>query len=60
MKVKYQGFAIDRFSALKTRKTRYYGSEYAAYKAAEKLCKKWFSGDRGMTHVESIIVLGEK
>lgn len=55
MKMKYQGYAIDRFSALETRKTKFYATEYEAHKAAEKLCKKYFSGDRGMVRVESTL-----
>ncbi len=57
MNIKYQGYAIDRFSALETRKTKFYAAEYDAHRAAEKLCKKYFSGDRGMVRVESIVVL---
>ena len=56
MNKKYEGYAIDRFSSLPTRKTRKYSTEFEAHKAAEKLCKKYFSGDRGMVKVECVLI----
>ena len=58
MKMKYQGFAIDRLGYLKTRKTRFYATYYDAYQAAQKLCRKWLK-NRGYIDVESTLVLGE-
>lgn len=49
---KYIGYAVDRMGTLTTRKTRRYDTWAEAQKAAEKLCKKCFSGDRGSISVE--------
>lgn len=54
--IKYIGYAVDRFGALKAHKTRRYSNDYEAHKAAEKLCKKYF-GARGMVRVESIKII---
>lgn len=46
-KIKYQGIVTDRLGSLKTRKTRWHNTFFVAHLFAEKLCKKYFSEERG-------------
>lgn len=49
----YQGIVRDRMSD-RVNKTRVYNNYYAAHAAAEKLCKKYYTGERGSIDVETI------
>lgn len=52
-KTKYQGIVTDRMTGDKKR-TKKYDTYFDAHTAAEKLCKRSFSGDRGSIDVETI------
>jgi len=49
--MKYKGVARDRLGELKTRETRQYETYLEAHQAAERLCSKYFTGDRGEVDV---------
>jgi len=49
--MKYQGIARDRLNESETRGTRQYETYQEAHKAAERLCNKHFTGDRGEVDV---------
>lgn len=47
----YQGLVIDRLKSLETRKTAKYATWLAAYDAAKRLEKKYFTGMRAEVDV---------
>ncbi len=49
--MKHQGLVIDRMNHFPPRKTHWYETYKEAHDAAEKLCKKHYSGDRGEVDV---------
>ena len=49
--MKYKGIVRDRLKELETRETRQYETYLEAHKAAERLCNKHFTGDRGEVDV---------
>ncbi len=49
--MKYKGIVRDRLQELDTRVTRQYETYQEAHKAAERLCNKHFTGDRGEVDV---------